>query len=286
MAFVPAAPPEGPLPSGHYILVGAAHPHTAGVPMFNAALVEALRRAGGCDYLSWRRIYPPLIYRGDPFGDADPPVRACANERVLDWHRPSTWSAVAQRSIERPAQAVILPWLHPVMTPPYLGIMRRAPALRRVVICHNVRLHEPVRFGDALTRRVLGKADLLVVHTPEQVPELEELGLGHLPRLEAFLPRLSAADLAPLPSEEQVAAEQARQGGGLRLLCFGAVRPYKGVTWPSRRSPPVPISTSASWSPGRSGAAPTSSRPWRGGWASPTGSSSETDMCPRGRPRC
>lgn len=227
MPFQPPSRAEGPLAVGHHVLAGSAHPHTGGAPLFNALLAEALRRAGSCDYLSWRRMYPPLLYRGAPFADPDPPALVSDNEPVLDWHLPWTWRAAARRA--GAARSLILPWMHPVMAPPYLGMMRRAGAAARVVICHNIVLHEPMRGAAAITRRVLSRADLLVLHSREQVAELEELGLGGVPRLEAFHPRLSATALAPLPRDEDVAAEVARQGEGLRLLFFGAIRPYKGL---------------------------------------------------------
>lgn len=197
--------------------------------MFNAMLATAFRRAGGCDYLSWRRMYPPLLYRGASFGDSERPPLLVENTPGLDWHKPWTWRVVGARAALTHPRALILPWLHPVSAPPYLGIMHQVRRLARVVICHNVALHEPMRFGDALTRSTLKRADLLVIHSREQVAELEDLGLGSIPRLEAFLPRLSASQLAPLPSDAAVEAEVARQGPGLRLLVFGAVRPYKGV---------------------------------------------------------
>lgn len=197
--------------------------------MFNAMLADAFRRVGSCDYLSWRRMYPPLLYRGEAFGDDEKPALVAESRPCLDWHKPWTWRAVPRSAgLTRP-RALLLPWLHPVSAPPYIGIMRQTRDLARVVICHNVTLHEPVRFGDTLTRQTLGRADLLVVHSREQVAELEDLGLGTVPRLQAFHPRMRAAHLAPLPDDEAVAAEVGRQGSGLRLLCFGAVRPYKGV---------------------------------------------------------
>lgn len=227
MPFQPPLRADGPLPRGRHVLVGSAHPHTSGAPIFNALLADAIRRTGSCDYLSWRRMYPPLLYRGTPFADPDPPALVVDNQQVLDWHLPWTWRSVGRHT--REARSLLLPWMHPVSAPPYLGMMRRARGAARVIICHNIVLHEPLRGASAVTRRVFSRADLLVLHSSEQVVELEELGLGHVPRLEAFLPRFNAAALAPLPADEEVAAEVARQGEGLRLLFFGAIRPYKGL---------------------------------------------------------
>jgi glycosyltransferase involved in cell wall biosynthesis len=126
---------------------------------------------------------------------------------------------------------LILPWVHPVMAPPYRYLLRHAPpSARRVVICHNVEPHEPVALGPTLTRAVLHHADVIVIHASQQREELVRLGLGDRAVVDAFHPRFVAADLSALPTPEQVAAERARQGNpALSLLAFGAIRPYKGI---------------------------------------------------------
>jgi glycosyltransferase involved in cell wall biosynthesis len=69
-----------------------------------------------------------------------------------------------------------------------------------------------------------------VTHAPQQAAELDRLGLGSIPVLEAFHPRFDATALAPMPSPEARAEERRRHGDpDLLLLMFGAIRPYKGV---------------------------------------------------------
>ncbi len=129
------------------------------------------------------------------------------------------------------SEAMIVPWLHPVMTPPYRYLLARPPAsVARVVICHNVLPHDPVRGGAAMTRAILSRADVLVTHAPHMREEIARLGLASTPLVEAFLPRFAADEFAPAPPVEAVAAERARLGSpDLLLLFFGAVRPYKGA---------------------------------------------------------
>jgi glycosyltransferase involved in cell wall biosynthesis len=128
------------------------------------------------------------------------------------------------------AEAVILPWLHPVSTPPCRWLLRHASSMKRVVVCHNVLPHERVPAAAWLTRSTLRHADLFVTHAPQQADELATLGLGEIPTLSAFHPRFVACDLAPVPTPEEVAAERRRLGDpDLLLLFFGAVRPYKGL---------------------------------------------------------
>src|SRR5262249_20088515 len=128
------------------------------------------------------------------------------------------------------AEAVVLPWLHPVSAPPYRWLLRHMSTMQRIVVCHNVLPHERVPGASWLTRTTLRHADLIVTHAPQQPDELATLGLGATRILRAFHPRFVAADLAPVPSREAAAAERRRLGDpGLLLLFFGAVRPYKGL---------------------------------------------------------
>ncbi|HZR92508.1 MAG TPA: glycosyltransferase [Gaiellaceae bacterium] len=211
-------------------VVAAVHPLTGGAAQFNTALVSALRELAEVDVVSWRRLYPPLLYRGQERDERSRPPRREPAAFLLDWHRPRSWSEGLRRLAGFGAEAVVLPWLHPVSAPPSRWLLRHAAGMRRVVVCHNVVPHERVPGGALLTRATLRHADLLVTHAPHQRDELAALGLGDTPVLEAFHPRFVADDLAPAPAPAAVAEERRRLGDpGLLLVFFGAVRPYKGL---------------------------------------------------------
>ena len=212
-------------------VVGATHPLIVGAAPFNDAMVRALRRRADVEFLSWRRMYPPLLYRGAERDPASSPPAVEHADFVLAWHEPWTWRRARNRLVRFGAGAVVLPWLHPVMALPYRWLLRHAPpGAKRVVVCHNVLPHEELRGARPLTRATLGHADLFVTHAPQQRKELAELGLGGRPILELFHPRFVASDLAAPPDPRAVRLERARLGNPrLLLLCFGTVRPYKGV---------------------------------------------------------
>jgi glycosyltransferase involved in cell wall biosynthesis len=193
-------------------------------------MVRALRRLAEVDFLSWRRPYPPLLYRGQVRDERSRPPLVEPADFVLDWSDPRTWRGALARAEAFGADALVLPWLHPVMAPPYAWLLRAARGkLARVVICHNVLPHERVPFARRLTRRVLRGADTVVTHAPEQRRELERLGV-RAEILEAFHPLFVSGELAAEPAPADVAAERVRCGDpDLLLLLYGAVRPYKGV---------------------------------------------------------
>ncbi len=207
------------------------HPLTVGAAAFNTAMVGALEQRCPVEVVGWRRLYPPFLYRGSDRDDRSRPPASVHADPLLDWLNPLTWRAAMGRLEAFRASALVLPWIHAVMSPPYRWLLRHASSrVRRVVICHNVVPHEPFPGSRALTRSVLGNADLLVTHAPQQAAELADLGLGRIPLLEAFHPRFVAKDLAELPGAMAVEAERKRLGNPrLLLLFFGAVRPYKGL---------------------------------------------------------
>lgn len=212
-------------------VIAPVHPLVSGAAQFNTAMVAALNDLGPVRALSWRRLYPPLVHRRDAHDLASRPTRLPEADAVLDWADPRSWRAALRRLAGANPRAMILPWLHPVMAPPYRYLLRNAPAdISRVVICHNVEPHERVRGGRMLARQTLRHADLLVVHAAHQVGELAALGLDDRPVLQAFHPRFSAGDLSVLPTPREIARERERQGNtDLSLLAFGAIRPYKGI---------------------------------------------------------
>jgi glycosyltransferase involved in cell wall biosynthesis len=212
-------------------VIAAVYPLAAGVAQFNGAMARAMASAGPVDVISWRRLYPPMLYRGELFDTSSPHAAGPDAAFILDWHDPRSWRKAVRRVDEFEADAVVLPWLHPVMTPPYRYLLRHiSNATTRVLICHNVEPHESARGIRHVSRATLRLADLLVTHAPHQREELESLGLGSTQRLDAFHPRFDPEDFAPVPTSEERAIERARHGNpDLLLLTFGSIRPYKGV---------------------------------------------------------
>ena len=212
-------------------VIAAVHPLTSGAAHFNTAMVAALRKRAAVDVVSWRRMYPPLLHRGPVRDDVSSPPRVEEAAFILDWHDPRTWRKAMRRLFDHEPDLLVMPWLHPVIAPQYRWLLRQAPRQTcRVVVCHNVLPHEGFPGAAGLTRATLRRADVLVTHARQQSDELAALGLGRIPTLQAFHPRFVADDLAVPPTPGAVEAERRRQGDpALSLLCFGAVRPYKGL---------------------------------------------------------
>lgn len=214
-------------------LVGPTHPAPGGIVHFTAGLADELTRRGPSLVIGWKRRFPERFYPGTITDETSRTAISATGEPILDLLDPRTWRHAARRIRDFGADLALLQWWHPMHAPALIALRRR---LRRwgipvAVICHNVEPHETNAAWRRLTRAALGGADTLVVHASALRPHAESLA----PRasiVEAFLPVFgNVATTTGRAPQRAIDALRARVGAGDRplLLCFGYVRPYKGV---------------------------------------------------------
>ena len=101
------------------------------------------------------------------------------------------------------------------------------PARPRVMTMHNVIRRGEGRRAAATTRRIAKRMDAVVVHTRDGARRLEgDLGLD--PDRIRVIPHGAFEHLTRQPDETPLPEELAAVEGPV-ILCFGMVRPYKGV---------------------------------------------------------
>ncbi len=206
------------------VLVGPAHPYKGGGARHTTELAHRLRAAGHDVVIeSWRAQYPARLYPGQQTVDEAEGEPFPATRRRLAWYRPDGWLAAGRRL--RHGDLVVFALITPIQVPAYLAMLAALGRRRRgrvVVICHNVLPHER-RPGDVpLVRALLRRADAALVHSPAQA------GLAR-----SLAPR-TPVTVAPLPPHLPIvppsaSRNRAASAGGVRLLFFGIVRPYKGL---------------------------------------------------------
>jgi len=211
-------------------LVGPAHPYKGGGARHTTELAHHLAAAGhDVVIVSWRAQYPERLYPGQQTVDVPDGPPYPRTRRLLAWYRPDGWLATGRRL--RPADLVVFALLTPLQVPAYLAIMtglgrgagQHGP--RTAVICHNVLPHER-RPGDvALTRALLGRADMVITHSAAQAAQARDLAPAATVRTVAMPPHLPAAGQQDHDAERDTVPASAR----CRLLFFGIVRPYKGL---------------------------------------------------------
>ena len=220
-------------PPRRIALIGPTHPAPGGIVHFTDGLAAALAARGPTLVIGWQRRFPERLYPGTITDEVSTTIVSADSEPILDLLDPRTWRTAAARIRTFGADLVLLQWWHPMHGPVVMSLCRR---LRRAgitvaIICHNVEPHETNAVWRALTRRALRSADALIVHAAS-VAEEAVSAAPDVPVVQAFMPVFgNIADALPPPTREAIDALRERVGavGHTLLLCFGYVRPYKGV---------------------------------------------------------
>jgi len=217
-------------------ILGPTYPHRGGIAHYTTLLARALAKRHRLAIVSFRRLYPGLLFPGTTQFDSsreaiEPPVPP---EPILDSVNPFSWVRAGARIRAIAPDFLVVPWWHPFFGPSLGTASRgargkdggergRRPA--RIFLCHNVAPHEATPLDRALTTYGLGGADAFLVHAHAEAKKLEPLAQGRPVRVH---PHPTYA----IFSERTVSREEARRAlslDGRVLLFFGYVRPYKGL---------------------------------------------------------
>lgn len=222
-------------------IVGPAYPLRGGNALFVAHLYESLKLDHDTYVVSFKRLYPVLLFPGKTqMNLSRVPVKNTPSRQIIDSINPVSWVR-AVRWITRPKRRpdmVVFVWWNPFFGICY-GVMARA--LRRrygipvVFVCENVVSHENRWVDRFLTRFALSAAEYFLVLSDVVGRRIESL-FPTVPLRKAALPiytcyRTSETD-----------RESARQVLGLTrptILFFGYVRKYKGLANLLRAMPRV-----------------------------------------------
>lgn len=212
------------------VSVGPAPPWRGGIADYHYAAVEALRNRGAeVDVLSFRKLYPKLLFPGTSPSDTGRGALAPLGEQILQPLSPASWRRAGRWVDERNPAAVLFHWWHPFFAPAYLGLLRHLSTTPAVgFLCHNVSSHERLPGGASLTRRLLRKGSFFVVGGHGLAEEVERIRPGA-----EIAIVLHPSYRLPHTQQPHDRAEARRKLGlpekGAVFLFFGLVREYKGL---------------------------------------------------------
>ena len=201
---------------------------SAFTPPYDRALAAALGRAGAeVELLTTRFLYGPVppaegyrveerFYRRSAARGLEAPARLAfkALEHVPDMLR-----------LRRDAGADVVhyQWL----TVPSLDVRLLGPLRPRVMTAHYILPPQPSRRQVRGARRVFGAMDAVVAHSEHSAGRLrDEVGLD--PARVHVIPHGAFDYLTRLPEEKPLPAELEGAESPV-ILCFGLLRPYKGI---------------------------------------------------------
>lgn len=217
-------------PEKRVVMFGSLPP-LRGISSYCLELARAVSRIAHVTFVTFRALYPRVLYPG---GDPEDPSYPLPEEeefdirRSLTWYNPVGWLREALRV--RADVAHVQHWSLPLV-PAWIVILAtlRLRGIPTVLTIHNISSHERSLLYPVATRLLGRLANRCIVHCElnrQQAHELLKLPLEKIHTTGMGLltagrnrpaDRAAARRKLGLPSEAPV------------ILCFGAIRPYKGI---------------------------------------------------------
>jgi len=212
------------------ILIGPAFPLRGGIANFNEALhLQYLRQGNDSQIISYSLQYPNFLFPGKTQFATDTPTETYNISTKLNSINPFSWISVGREIKKAAPEALIIHYWMPFFAPA-LGticrIVRQNKKIKIVVICHNVKPHEP-RFGDtALAKYFLKKCHGFVAMSKSTLDDLE-LYTNNTNKI--FIPHPIYDTFGTAVTKAEARAQLGLKIDGKYLLFFGVVRKYKGL---------------------------------------------------------
>ncbi|MBD3348003.1 MAG: glycosyltransferase [Candidatus Eisenbacteria bacterium] len=222
-------------------IVGPSYPLRGGNALFVAHLYESLSVDHDAYVVSFRRLYPSLLFPGKTqMNLSRAPVKSTPSRQIIDSINPVTWIR-AVRWITKPRRRpdlVLFVWWNPFFGVCYgtmARLLRRRYGIPVAFVCENVVSHENRWIDRFLTRFALSAADYFLVLSGIVARRIESL-YPTRPLRQAALP------IYDCYRADGYDREEVRSELGLErptILFFGYVRKYKGLANLIRALPAV-----------------------------------------------
>ena len=212
-------------------IIGPTYPYRGGISHYNTLLCENLKKRHDIKSISFKRLYPSILYPGKDQKDLDSKINIKTDsEYLIDSINPLTWiHAFLSIKKEQPG-ILIFHWWTPFFAPVYFIISfltRYLTNTKILMICHNVLPHEKKNIDKILTKMVYKNVDFFIVHSKEDLQNLRTLMPNakakrtYLPTFEYFKTG-NSIDLHSHSKEKLNLKNKT-------ILFFGFVREYKGL---------------------------------------------------------
>ena len=214
----------------HVAMLGSMPP-AAGISAYCLSLAQAVSRFARIDFIALRRLYPGFLHPGSAIDDPTMPDVSgpgLAIHRRPTWYNPLGW---IRAGLCTPGALLHAQWWSWPLGPIYLAILLLFKLRKRPIVLtvHNVCAHEGKLLPRIIDRLVLPLADHLIVHSSCNAEMLRDR-YGIAAEKISCVPH-GALDFmaAGAPSPQAARARLGIPQDRRTVLCFGAIRPYKGL---------------------------------------------------------
>ena len=216
--------------------LGPAPPFRGGIVTYIGMLIRVLRGRGHeIFWASFRRQYPRFLFPGsEQEGETAAWLDHPHRPRFVPWSPLSWWRTARDLQEAAPAAVVIKYWI-PFFAPGFLGVtwlLRRRSRIRVIFLLDNVIPHEKYPLGLALTRLALRQGHGFIAQSDQVRRDLLRV-LPDTPADRIVTSPHPVYDFG-VPGRARRTQDEARAALGLPaaarvVLCFGFIKPYKGV---------------------------------------------------------
>ncbi len=213
-------------------LIGSLPP-IKGVSPYTSHLLRSLADEPGLDieFIGFRSIYPKRFYPGgDPVDRSLPAPQypGVTVRNVLSWYNPLSW---IWAGMTLKGDVVHAQWWSYILAPVYATVLAIAKlrGKRILLTLHNVDPHEEAWWKKALYRAIFLLGDWFIIHSeasrePLRLVYSRSADVVSVIR-HGLLTPISRGDLSPTAARQRLGIPVENK----TIICFGNIRPYKGV---------------------------------------------------------
>lgn len=220
------------------VMIGPVYPYKGGIAHYTSLLYKALAKKYDVRMISYSMQYPKLLFKKEQKDYNNDMFKIENTEYLINTANPFNIYSVGRQIKKMNPDLVIIQWWHPYFAPCY-RILESAlgKKLPKLFICHNVFPHERFVMDKTLSKMVLKRGNLFVVHSKSDRRDLLTIKKDALCAYNPH-PTYNAFKIKDI-TEEQAKKELQLPQDRKVLLFFGFVRGYKGLKHLLRAMPAV-----------------------------------------------
>jgi glycosyltransferase involved in cell wall biosynthesis len=196
-------------------------------------LTRALLEDVDVEFINFKHIYLESLYKGGGTKETDPLFKRPVSPRLrvrdtLTWYNPLSW---LYAGLSAKGEVLHFQWWTSYLFPVFFSVALVSKIRGKKMVCtvHNVHGHETGLVDRVLNGLILKLPDLFIVHTERNREQLHEAFGIDRDRVRVVPHGIFDFYRDRDLTQAEARAELGIPAGAKVLLCFGHIRPYKGI---------------------------------------------------------